>query len=319
MLTHVDTSELKNSNIFICDFCDFKCCKKSLWDKHVLTRKHKNVDKMLTNVDTSEIKSSKTYICDCGKIYNHRQSLCVHRKKCKNTINIDNINDMSEPSKSQISLDEHIDLRDKNVILQLLEQNKEFKDLLAEQNKLIFDLCNKQSCQYNNSNNNINSHNKAFNLHFFLNETCKNAMNMSDFVDSLQFQLSDLESIGDLGYVDGISKIIIKSLKALDESERPIHCTDKKRETFYIKDKDKWEKEDENKSRLRQTINYVANENTLLIPQWKAKHSDYKDSFSENSDKYNNMIIEVLGGDNSSHVNEEKIIRKIAKEVMIDK
>jgi hypothetical protein len=144
-------------------------------------------------------------------------------------------------------------------------------------------------------------------------------MNVSDFVDSLHLQLSDLESVGELGFVDGISKIIIKNLKALDETERPIHCTDKKRETFYIKDEDKWEKDDDNKTRIRQAINHVAHENTLLIPQWKAKHPDYNDCSSAYSDKYNNMVIEVLGGEHSNDVNENKIIKKIAKEVIIDK
>jgi len=171
----------------------------------------------------------------------------------------------------------------------------------------------------NTNTNCMNNNNNKFNLNFFLNETCKNAMNISDFVDSLQLQLSDLESVGDLGFVEGISKIIIKKLKALDETERPIHCTDKKRESFYVKHDDKWEKEDDNKTRIRQAINRVAHENTMLIPQWKAKHPDYLDSSSSYSDKYNNMVIEVLGGDNSDDVNENKIIKKIAKEVMIDK
>jgi len=122
MFTNVDVSELKNSKSFHCIKCDYICSKQSLWNKHILTQKHKNVDKMLKNDDASEKKVSKIYTCDCGKIYNHRQSLYVHRKKCN----------------------EHIDLTDKNVILQLLEQNKEFKELLVEQNKLIIDLCNKQ-------------------------------------------------------------------------------------------------------------------------------------------------------------------------------
>lgn len=152
MLTNVDVSEIKVSKSFHCINCDYICSKQSLWDKHILTRKHRNVDKMLTNVDAQETKVSKSYICNCGKIYNHRQSLYVHKKKCKNEIK--NIITSESGTKSKYEIDEHIDLTDKNVILQLLEQNKEFKDLLAEQNKLIFDLCNKQS-QYNNNNNHI--------------------------------------------------------------------------------------------------------------------------------------------------------------------
>ena len=191
--------------------------------------------------------------------------------------------------------------------------------LLNQNNKLqeqIIELCKEKNTTQINT---VNSHNKTFNLQVFLNETCKNAMNITDFIESLQIQLSDLESVGRLGFVDGISNIIVKNLRALDETQRPIHCTDKKRETVYVKDENKWEKEDEHKSRLRKAINYVANENTLLIPQWKAKHPDYLDSSSSYSDQYNNIVIEVLGGDDPSEVSEDKIIRKITREVFIDK
>ena len=157
-------------------------------------------------------------------------------------------------------------------------------------------------------------------MNFFLNETCKNAMNITDFVDSLQLQLSDLECFGRLGFVNGLSNIIIKNLKALDETERPIHCTDKKREIVYVRDDNKWEK-DETLTKLRKAIKYVAHKNTKLIPQWKAKYPDFMDSFSKNSDQYNQLVIEVLGGDPHLHssVNEDKIMKKIAREMVIDK
>ena len=165
-----------------------------------------------------------------------------------------------------------------------------------------------------------NSHNKTFNLQFFLNETCKNAMNIMDFVDSLQLQLSDLESIGQLGFVDGLSSIIIKHLKALDVTMRPVHCSDSKRESVYVKHDNKWEKDDETKSKLRKAVKYIAHKNTKLIPQWKAKYPDFMDSTSKHSDQYNNLVIEVLGGDDlDSSVNENKIIRRIAREMVIDK
>jgi len=172
----------------------------------------------------------------------------------------------------------------------------------------------------NNSHNTTtnNSHNKAFNLQFFLNETCKNAMNIADFVDSIKLQLSDLEKVGELGYVEGISNIIIKNLNDLDETKRPLHCTDKKRETIYIKDQGQWEKEDDNNSRLKKSINKVANKNIKLISQFREKYPECRKSESSISNKYNKMIIEAMGGpgDNTAE-KEEKIIRNISKATII--
>ena len=167
------------------------------------------------------------------------------------------------------------------------------------------------------SNNNItttNSHNKAFNLNFFLNETCKNAMNITDFVDSIKLQLSDLIDVGEVGYVEGISKIIVKNLNALDETERPLHCTDKKRETIYIKDQGQWEKEDDNKTKLKKFINKIAHKNSKLITQFREKYPECRKCESRISDKYNKMVIEAMGGagDNTAEKT-EKIIKNITK------
>ena len=165
-----------------------------------------------------------------------------------------------------------------------------------------------------------NSHNKAFNLNFFLNETCKNAMNITEFVDSINLQLCDLEKVGEIGYVEGISNIIIKNLNALDETKRPLHCTDKKRETIYIKNEGQWEKEDDNKSKLKKLITKVSNKNIKLISQFREKYPECKKSESSISDKYNKMIIEAMGGPGDNNLEkEEKIIRNIAKEVTINK
>jgi hypothetical protein len=169
----------------------------------------------------------------------------------------------------------------------------------------------------NHSNNTItNSHNKAFNLNFFLNETCKNAMNITDFVDSIKLQLSDLMDVGELGYVDGISKIIVKNLNSLDETVRPIHCTDKKRETMYVKDHGEWEKEDEKKSKITKAVKTIANKNIRLLPQFREKYPEYKNSYSTISDKYEKTVIEAMTTDEDKN---EKIIKNISKEVIIDK
>ena len=166
------------------------------------------------------------------------------------------------------------------------------------------------------NNNHTNSHNKTFNLQFFLNETCKDAMNIMDFVESVKLQLSDLENVGKLGYVDGISNIIVKNLKALDVEKRPVHCTDSKREILYIKDDDKWEKEDEENKKIRKVIKKVADKSARLIPKFKEEHPDCGRAASKFSDQYNKIIVESFDNDLEK---EDKIIKNLAKQVIIDK
>ena len=171
----------------------------------------------------------------------------------------------------------------------------------------------------NQTNNNNNSHNKTFNLQFFLNETCKDAMNIMDFVDSIKLQLSDLERVGELGYVEGISNIIVKNLKGLDVTQRHVHCTDKKRETMYIKDEDKWEKDDEQK-KMHKMVRRVADKNARMLPKFKEAHPDCLKSSSRYSDQYNKIIMEAMGGrGDNDFEKEEKIIKRVSKEVIVDK
>ena len=191
--------------------------------------------------------------------------------------------------------------------------------MMMEQQNMVMKVL-ENGTHNSHSHNTTNSHNKAFNLNFFLNETCKDAMNIMDFVDSIKLQLSDLKKVGEIGYVEGISKIITKNLKALDITQRPIHCTDKKREVLYVKDEDKWEKEDEDKNKLKKAIKRVVSKNQRLIPQFKEKHPDCGKSASKFSDQYNKIIVESMGGsgDNDSE-KEDKIIKNISKVTIIDK
>ena len=287
MFTQKSQKSLSN---FICEKCDYITSKKTDFDKHLLTPKHKNHDKMFTNVDTIATNlAQKKFACDCGKEYKHRQSLYVHKKKCNTEEKINN----------------------NQLVEYLMKENSEFKNLILEALK---------NGSIHNSNNiiNNNSNNKSFNLQFFLNETCKDAMNITEFVNSIQLQLSDLEKVGELGYIEGISNIIVKNLNALDVTLRPVHCTDKKRETMYIKDEDKWEKEDEKKAKLHKMIRKVSHKNIDLISEFKELHPDWKKSTSKVSDKFNKIIIESMGGDGDNDFEkEEKIIKKIAKEVLI--
>jgi hypothetical protein len=263
-------------------------------------------------------KSPFIFKCEfCDKKYKNRSGLWKHNKKCSSTL---------QNTGEETNFD--TDISNPNVILQLIKQNDDFKQLIVEQNKTIIEQSNKliEICKNSiintntNTINNVNSNNKTFNLNIFLNETCKDAMNITDFVDSLKIQLSDLENVGKVGYIEGISNIIIKNLQALDVHKRPVHCSDSKREVMYIKDEDKWEKENENKNKLRKVIKKVANKNSKLLPEFKAKHPDCIKSSSPYSDQYNKLIVESMGGSGDNDIEKEnKIIKKIAKEVVIDK
>jgi len=214
---------------FYCENCDYKCYKKYNWQKHLLTAKHQ-METLGDNLvaKSGKIGSIENFQCEnCNKTYISRNGLWKHKKLCK------------EPSKNILALD---GVTDKSLIIMLINENKELKSMMIEQQNMVMEIV-KNGTQ-NNCNNttttHTNSHNKAFNLNFFLNETCKDAMNIGEFVDSLKLQLSDLEKVGEAGYIEGISSIIVKNLKELDITKRPVHCTDKKRETIYIKDNNIW-------------------------------------------------------------------------------
>jgi uncharacterized protein (DUF2235 family) len=195
--------------------------------------------------------------------------------------------------------------------------------MLVKQNTELMEIIKNGTMNnsYNTTTNNTthtNSHNKAFNLNFFLNETCKNAMNITEFVDSIKLQLNDFIEVGEVGYVEGISKIIVKNLNALDETVRPIHCTDKKRETFYVKDQNKWEKEEEDMKKIKRMIKKVAYKNEKLMFSYKEKYPDYNDPESKNSDKYSKTVIEAMGGIGNDNIEKEnKIIRHISRATTI--
>jgi hypothetical protein len=203
--------------------------------------------------------------------------------------------------------------------LNIIQQNQEFKDLLLEQNKIMMEM-SKNNNTTNINNSMTNSNNKTFNLHVFLNETCKDAMNIMDFVDSIKISLSDIESIGELGYVNGMSKLIIKHLNALDENMRPVHCNDLKRSSLFVKDANVWAKEDDNNNKLKKAIRTIAHKNICALPEWRKKYPDCIYSESKKSDQYNHIVIEAMGGSGDNDDEKaDKIISKIAKTITIDK
>ena len=307
-----DNKMPKNANFFDCTICDFKCCKKSNYMIHILTLKHINNSKILTNTYQKMPKNAALennfLLCECGKKYKHRQSLFNHKNKCQ----------IIKKESTCVNEEKIGTLNKDDLIKYLIKENSEFKEMIVEQNKVVMNICEKGHSTICNSN--INSNNKTFNLNVFLNEQCKDAMNIMDFVDSLKLQLSDLEIVGKLGFVEGISNIIVKNLKALDIHKRPVHCSDSKREVMYVKDENKWEKESDENHKLRKAIKHIAHKNTKLIPDFKAKHPDCVYSDSKISDQYNKLIIEAMGGKGDNDLEKEcKIIKKIAKEVTISK
>jgi hypothetical protein len=301
----------KSSKKFHCEKCDYITSRKSQMDRHYSTDKHQKDDADDVLDDKKVPKSSAPYCCECGKKYKHRQGLWKHQKKCPGVTE-----DILQSSVTTASNNEIQMLT--NLVMNVVKQNQELTTQNNELTNKIVDICKNNTTTITNSN--INSNNKTFNLNVFLNEHCKDAMNITDFVDSLKLQLSDLESVGKLGFVEGISNIIVKNLKALDIHKRPVHCSDSKREVMYIKDEDKWQKENEEKNKLRKIIKKVANKNSRLLPQFKEKHPDCGKSESPFSDQYNKLIIEAMGGSGDNDLEkEDKIIRNISKEVTIDK
>ena len=309
MTTPDNKSLVKISKKFCCKNCNYNTSRKYNFDLHINSNKHQ-ISIMTTENNDSLVKVSKNHIClHCNKTFNDRAGLWRHNKKCKQLDNSicncdseDKINNTDEMS-------------DKDLIMMLIKENSEMKNMMME---VI-----KNGTNHNNSHNNTthtNSHNKAFNLNFFLNETCKDAMNIMDFVDSIKLQLSDLENVGKLGYVEGISNIIVKNLKELDITKRPVHCTDQKRETMYIKDENKWERENDNKNTLRKVIRKVACKNQNLIPSFKEAHPDCGKYHSKFSDQFNKIIVESMGGSGENDLEkEDKIIKNISKEVTVNK
>lgn len=302
---------------FFCKICDYKCSKKFNLERHILSSKHKMATKiniLATKNEQNEQNEQNEHFashlaCEaCGKIYKDRTGLWRHKKKCKITLH----NSYSSDSDSD---DDHNknqnNIIDKDLIMMLIKDHSETKALMM---KVV------ENGITNHSHNNTNSHNKAFNLQFFLNETCKNAMNITDFVESITPQLEDLEDVCESGYIKGISNIIVKNLKALDVTERPVHCVDKKREVLYVKDEDKWEKEDENKKKLRKAIKKVASKNYKLLPKYREKYPGCQFSESKHADHYNKLVIEVMGGEGDNEEEKEnKIIRNISKVITVDK
>ena len=298
-------------NLFCCEICDYSTSSKKDFNKHKLTRKHKT----LINPNTEIPKNPKLHICNCGKEYKHSSSLSGHKKNCTFE---------SISQEIQNTIDPEIDYKD--MFLEMMKQNQELQKTMMEQHKNTVD----QQKQYTNTinemipkignNNTTNTtNNNQFNLQVFLNEDCKNAQNITDFMKSIQVNLNDLIQTGKLGYVEGMSRIFVKALKDMDVTERPFHCTDIKRETVYIKDQDKWSKDEDDKIKIKKTIRNIENKNLRMIPKWQEENPDCMDMESKKSEELTELSITALGGDEERGRSEKKIMKNVLKEVLLDK
>lgn len=303
---------LANRRIYKCGECGYETLKKNDFNKHLTTQKHTlNSEGM-----------SKILICEnCNKIYKHRSSLWRHKQKC-----INNEYDINYDDET-ITISDDSSFIDKDMIVRLIDENKELKGLLLEQArqtneiKNIITEMNKNVSEtaVSTINNYNNNNSKTFNLNIFLNETCKDAMNLNEFMDSIQLELSDLINVGEVGYIRGISDIITSNLNALNITDRPIHCSDGKREVLYIKEHNRWQK-DENKNKIRGLIRNIAIKNQRLILKFKEKYPDCIMLDSKYCEQYNRIIIEAMGGDgDDDELKEQKIIKNISRSTILDK
>jgi hypothetical protein len=314
----------KNAKIYYCEICDFTSNKQSNYEKHILTKKHKMAEYNQIQPKKCQ-KTPEEYSCECGKVYSHRASLYNHKKKCTYIEPGVEIDEDKEPINKNMKRDTPDMV---TTILthhqELMKENKEFKELLVNQQKenqklqgqLIEAVKDGNGKTINNINNNVN-----YNINVFLNDQCKDAMNLMDFIETIKCKLENLEDVGKLGYVDGISKLFIENLSDMEVTKRPIHCTDFKRKSLYIKNNDEWTKEDSTGTKMERAIRQMAGKGVKKLPDWQKTNPDYNVLTSNTHTKYMGICNNLMGGadDAEDERNFKKITKKIANEVILDK
>ena len=306
---------------YVCNSCDYNSSSKKDYNKHLLTRKHK----ILTKTDI-KIPQPQTYSCQCGKIYKHRQSLHNHVIKCKYGASIDT----SNPANSNIVI------TDSAALIELLRQNQEFKQLMIDQNNQMQETQTQLQQSYAQNTelqhqmvelfkegktitHNNHTSNK-FNLNFFLNDTCKDAISITDFLRNMNVHIDELEYIGNHGYVNGMTKMIMDRLKGMDITKRPIHCTDIKRETMYIKDDSGWSKDTDELTKLRKILGRISMNNYRTVPDWRNAHPECEVMETKTYDFCYKMMRALLGDVEEEQIKlDNKIIRNMAKELFVHK
>ena len=299
MMTNDDSKWAKKGQYFYCKLCDYKCFKKYHYERHLTTEKHKkyqNDDQIMTNDDQNGQKGqTNLFTCECGKKYKYKQGLSVHKKKCTFILG-----EFSDISNNQLPISN-------DVIMKLLNDNQELKNIIVQQQNQISELIPKVG----NTNNTINN-NQKFNINVFLNEQCKDAINLSDFIKSLHVTLEQLDFTKQNGLADGISKTIIDNMSKLSIYERPMHCTDTKRETLYIKEDNEWSK-DKAKEKVKNVIKKTSSKNYNALMNWKTLNPDYMNN--EDKTDYFTKTISTIGKTTDSI--DDKVIKKLCKETYV--
>jgi len=314
-----------------CEKCNYTTKRKSQYDRHLLTSKHLRIHE---NTEKGS-KKFKVYECKiCNNEYKFHSGLWKHKKTC-NVIN----NITHDVPSNEIHTFSNDPTSEASTVLRLLKQNEEFKQLMAEQYNIMTEQYNVMTERHNENValqqknqelnqqliaalkdgngttiNNNNTNNNHFNLNFFLNDTCKDAMNITDFLGNLDVQIEEIEYIGNHGYVTGMTKMIMDRLKGMDITKRPIHCTDIKRETMYIKDNDEWSKDTDELTKLRRILHCIIMSNYRTVPKWKTAHPDCEEADSRDYNFCYNMMRLILGDLEDEQVKlDNKIIKTMAK------
>ena len=315
MMTNDDIKNPKKSLKFSCENCDYNTSSRKDFNKHLSTGKHK----MMTNDDINDDKKmpknaaaglESQFICDCGKRYKYRQGLSVHRKSCS-----------YEEPKNIITTNEIPEILNPASVISLIKQNEEFKQLMVEQHtenielqKKLVNAVNEGTIINNTTNNNTN--NNHFNVNFFLNDTCKDAMNITDFLGNMNVNIDEIEYIGHHGYVNGMTKLIMDRLKGMDITKRPIHCTDIKRETMYIKDQNEWSKDTDELTKLRKILTRITMNNYRKVPDWKTAHPKSEEMDTRDYNFCYKMMRVILGDVEDAQIKlDNKIIKTMSKEL----
>ena len=284
--------------MFFCEYCNFETVRKNDYTKHLTTAKHLRAEN--DNIKTA----AENLACECGKKYANRHNLSRHRAKC---------------SKRPVSNSNNTVI-DTTLVMELIKQNKEMQNILAQQakdnNELINKLMEREPATINTNCNNTTNNNQKFNLNFFLNETCKDAMSIQEFIENIRITFEDLLTIGNSGFVTGVSDILIKQLRDLDVSKRPIHCTDSKRETIYLKEEAAWNKDDKDKTKLKQMIEKIEYKNVAALRDWCNENPDAKVNNTPNNLLKDKIFYQTLQGDEKTR---DKIIKNVSKEVVVEK
>lgn len=292
---------------FYCETCNFATSKNSHYQNHIKTKKHLS--------KTVGIQKEKIICVNCEKQFARKWNLSVHEKLCK---------------PNQIEVKTFIENKPmfpvtQETFLEFMKQSQELQNILIQQNeehkKQIMELTKAVSVTNNITNSNNNNTNNQFNIQVFLNDHCKDAINIMDFVDSLKVQVSDLEKTGEIGYVNGITRILVNGLRKLDVCKRPIHCTDIKRETLYIKDQDAWEKENTSKPKLKKAVNRVSQLNLKQLKNWQEQNPEYENLTSKVNDVFIKLSTNAIGSCSSEEdeKNTDKIMKNVLKEVVIER